>query len=51
MIDGDAQMLTVGESIIIPAHDRNIIEAKVRFTMISAMIKSGYGDVSLNSSP
>ncbi|WP_340104664.1 cupin domain-containing protein [Rhodohalobacter sp. 8-1] len=42
VIDGTAHKLSVGESIIIPAHTRNIIEAKVRFKMISTIIKSGY---------
>lgn len=51
LINGDALKLRVGESIIIPAHARNIIEAKVRFKMISTVIKSGYEDVRLNSSP
>lgn len=49
LIDGDAHKLSVGESIIIPAHTRNIIEAKVRFKMISTLIKSGYEDAGLNS--
>ncbi len=48
VIDRKAHKLAVGESIIIPAHTRNIIEAKVRFKMISTVIKSGYEEVSLD---
>lgn len=48
VIDHTAHKLVVGESIIIPAHTRNIIEAKVRFKMISTLIKSGYEGVSLD---
>lgn len=48
LIDDSEHKLSVGESIIIPAHTRNIIEAKVRFKMISTVIKSGYEDLSLN---
>lgn len=51
VIDGSAYKLSVGESIIIPAHTRNIIEAKVRFKMISTVIKSGYEEVNLNLAP
>lgn len=49
LIDGNAHKLSVGESIIIPAHTRNVIEAKVRFKMISTVIKSGYENVKLDS--
>jgi len=48
MIDHKAHMLAVGESIIIPAHASNIIEAKVRFKMISTVIKSGYEGLGLD---
>lgn len=48
LINGDALKLRVGESIIIPAHARNIIEAKVRLKMISTVIKSGYEDVGMD---
>ncbi len=48
VIDHQAHKLSVGESIIIPAHTRNIIEAKVRFKMISTVIKSGYEDLSMD---
>ncbi len=51
LIDGDVQKLSVGEAIIIPAHTRNIIKAKVRFKMISTIIKSGYEEVILNVTP
>lgn len=48
LIDSTAHRLAVGESIIIPAHTRNIIEAKVRFKMISTVIKSGYEGVGMD---
>lgn len=48
LINGDTHKLTVGESMIIPAHTRNIIEAKVRFKMISTVIKNGYEGVGLD---
>lgn len=47
MINGDSQLLDLGQSIIIPAHSRNIIKANVRFKMISTVIKSGYEEVSV----
>lgn len=54
VIDGKAEivinelshLLTTGQSIIIPAHSRNIIKANERFKMISTVIKSGYEEVS-----
>ncbi len=54
VIDGQAEvvindvshLLDVGQSIIIPAHTRNTINANVRFKMLSTVIKSGYEDVS-----
>lgn len=54
VIDGQAEvvindvshLLDVGQSIIIPAHTRNTINANVRFKMLSTIIKSGYEDVS-----
>lgn len=49
VIDSKAHKLAVGESIIIPAHSPNIIEAKVRFKMISTIIKSGYEDINMNN--
>jgi len=53
IIDGQAEVvindklhvLDTGESIIIPAHLRNSIKAKVRFKMIATIIKSGYEDM------
>lgn len=55
VIDGKAEIaiedqlhhLDTGQSIIIPAHSRNIIKAKVRFKMISTIIKSGYEEVTI----
>lgn len=37
--------LSTGESIVIPAHARNIVKANERFKMISTIIKSGYEEV------
>lgn len=51
LINGTAHKLSVGKAIIIPAHSSHSIEAKVRFKMISTVIKSGYEEVSLNISP
>jgi quercetin dioxygenase-like cupin family protein len=42
LIDAISQNLETGESIIIPAHSKNIIKANERFKMISTIIKSGY---------
>ena len=42
VIDDKEYRLSVGESIIIPAHSSNSIEARVHFKMISTVIKSGY---------
>ena len=55
VIDGKAEVaindvshqLDTGQSIIIPAHSRNIIKANVRFKMISTVIKSGYEEMVL----
>ncbi len=44
-IDGNFNSLETGQSIIIPAHSRNSIKAKVRCKLISTIIKSGYEDV------
>ncbi len=44
-IDSSPHYLTTGQSIIIPAHTRNMIKANERFKMISTVIKSGYEDV------
>ncbi len=47
IIDGKLNELNVGESIIIPANVINTIKAKVRFKMISTIIKSGYQAVDI----
>ena len=47
IIDDKSNLLKNGQSIIIPAHTKNIIKANVRFKMISTIIKSGYEDVNL----
>lgn len=47
IIDSDPHHLTTGQSIIIPAHTRNMIKANERFKMISSVIKSGYEEVIL----
>lgn len=46
VINDESSMLDTGQSIIIPAHSRNIIKANERFKIISTVIKSGYEDVS-----
>ena len=46
VIDGVSNLLETGQSIIIPAHSRNSINANVRFKMLSTIIKSGYEEVS-----
>jgi len=45
VIDGNCNMLQTGQSIIIPAHNRNTIKANERFKIISTVIKSGYNEV------
>jgi quercetin dioxygenase-like cupin family protein len=45
VIDGKSSFLDIGESIVIPAHIRNMIKANVRFKMLSTVIKSGYEEV------
>lgn len=47
IIDSTPHDLMTGQSIIIPAHTRNMIKANERFKMISTVIKSGYEDVIL----
>ena len=42
VIDGKSFFLQTGESIIIPAHQPNIVKANERFKMILSIIKSGY---------
>jgi quercetin dioxygenase-like cupin family protein len=46
VINDKSHQLSTGESIIIPAHSRNIIKANERFKIISTIIKSGYDTVS-----
>lgn len=45
IIDSKPHHLTTGQSIIIPAHTRNLIKANERFKMISSVIKSGYENI------
>lgn len=47
VINNESHQLETGQSIIIPAHTRNIIKANVRFKIISTVIKSGYDSVSV----
>lgn len=47
IIEDKSNLLETGQSIIIPAHNRNIIKANVKFKMLSTVIKSGYEEVSL----
>ena len=42
VIDGNANQLETGQSIIIPAHKSNLIIGKERFKMIQTIIKRGY---------
>ena len=42
VIRGISHILTVGESIVIPAHAPNYIKPNGRFKMILTIIKSGY---------
>ena len=44
IIDDKSHTLETGQSIIIPAHAHNTIQAKERFKMLSTIIKSGYED-------
>lgn len=44
IIDDQPHLLETGQAIIIPAHSTNTIIAKVRFKMLSTIIKSGYED-------
>lgn len=47
VIDDISYLIDTGQSIIIPAHSRNIIKANVRFKIISTIIKSGYEDLTI----
>ncbi len=46
VIDDHSTLLDAGQSIIVPAHSRNAINANSRFKMILTVIKSGYENVS-----
>ncbi|XOV91090.1 MAG: cupin domain-containing protein [Bacteroidota bacterium] len=48
IIDDKSHILETGQAIIIPAHTRNSFQAKVRFKMISTVIKSGYEALPIN---
>ncbi len=41
-VNGKVSQLKLGSCIVIPAHHQKIINAKERFKMIVAIIKSGY---------
>lgn len=45
VIEDKSNLMTTGQSIIIPAHTRNEIKARERFKMTSTTIKSGYEDL------
>ncbi len=47
VINDESHELDTGQSIIVPAHSRNIFRANERFKMISTVIKSGYDEVSI----
>ena len=42
VIDGKSFLLDTGQSIIVPAHTPNMVNANERFKMILTVIKSGY---------
>lgn len=46
-VDKKSNKVETGQVIIIPAHTKNSIKARVRFKMLTTIIKSGYEDVSL----
>ena len=47
IIDDKSNYLTTGQSIIIPAHTRNMTKANEHFKIISTLIKSEYEEVIL----
>lgn len=47
VINDESHVLDTGQSIIIPAHSRNIFRANERFKIISTIIKSGFDEVSI----
>jgi len=42
VISGKSNFLSIGESIVIPAHTPNFVNPNGRFKMILTVIKSGY---------
>ena len=46
VIDDQTYLIETGQFIIIPAHARSTIKAIARFKILSAIIKSGYEEVS-----
>ncbi|MDX9932548.1 MAG: cupin domain-containing protein [Bacteroidales bacterium] len=42
VIDGIANVMNTGDSIVIPAHESNLIKPNGRFKMIQTVIKSSY---------
>ena len=42
VINGKSNLLTTGQSIVIPAHSPNFVNPNGRFKMILTVIKSGY---------
>ena len=46
LINGQSNTIETGGAIIIPAHSRNTLKARVRFKMITTLIKSGYEELS-----
>ena len=42
VINGESHFLMTGQSIVIPAHEPNLIRPNGRFKMIMTIIKSGY---------
>lgn len=47
-IDNKLNTIGTGKAIIIPARSRNKIQASKRFKMLSTVIKSGYGDITVS---
>ncbi|MGZ3882649.1 MAG: cupin domain-containing protein [Bacteroidia bacterium] len=45
VISNTSNLLENGQSIIIPAHSSNSMNANVRFKMLSTLIKSGYEEL------
>jgi quercetin dioxygenase-like cupin family protein len=42
VINGKSNLLTTGQSIVIPAHEPNLVKPNGRFKMVLTVIKSGY---------